>query len=166
MFRNEKPQLGRNRQFHQLGVEYFNSTSSIFDDLELILITEKILGSLGLKEQVELRVNSIGSADNREQYSSFLREWLKGRAHLLSEEGRAMALNNPMRLLDTKREQDQSVISEARNQLERCLIVRESARFFVGRAAGPTAEDDRTASDSRSGARLGPEAGARAGLLQ
>jgi histidyl-tRNA synthetase len=113
MFRNERPQLGRNRQFHQLGVEYFNSKYSLYDDLELILLSEKIVSRFALQDFLELKVNFIGDARDREVYADHLRTWLQGKEGALSEEGRDMIRRNVMRLLDTKRQQDKEVLSRA-----------------------------------------------------
>ena len=113
MFRNEKPQLGRHRQFYQFGVEYFNSKYNCFDDLELILITEEILNRLNIRQDVELQVNFIGEAEDRKMYSDYLRKWIEDKKEGLSTQGQTMIDKNIIRLLDTKINQDKKIFSKA-----------------------------------------------------
>jgi histidyl-tRNA synthetase len=113
MFRNEKPQLGRSRQFYQLGVEYFDSKYSCFDDLEMILILEEIMNHFQIRDQLDLSLNYIGNFQDRERYSNYLRNWIQDYKLELSAEGQKMVETNILRLLDSKREGDKEIILKA-----------------------------------------------------
>lgn len=100
MFRYERPQAGRRRQFHQLGVEYFG-TSSALADAEVIELGYRYLVEIGFAE-VTLAVNSIGDSECRPAYQAMLSEYLREREHLLCEDSRRRIDSNPMRVLDCK----------------------------------------------------------------
>ena len=134
MFRNEKPQLGRSKQFYQFGVENFDSKYSIYDDLELLLISERIMEHLGIRSEVELHVNFIGRAEQRLDFADYLTSWVKGKTPELSPEGRKMAEVNIIRLLDSKREADKRVLSGTGSIL---CNRRKSVQFLREQSACP-----------------------------
>ncbi len=111
MFRHERPQRGRNRQFSQVGVEVFG-----FDgpdvDAELLLLTHKMWQQLGLKN-VRLELNSLGTADCRAAYREVLIKYLEGHSELLDEEAKKRLYSNPMRILDSKNPELKTVVAEA-----------------------------------------------------
>lgn len=100
MFRAERPQAGRYREFWQIGAEYFmNATPAA--DAELLLLVEKLFQSLNLGE-VRLKVNSLGDAECRPRYLAALRAYLKNKIQDLCEDCRVRAEKNPLRVLDCK----------------------------------------------------------------
>jgi histidyl-tRNA synthetase len=109
MFRYERPQKGRNRQFYQAGVEYLGS-SSPEADVEVIELGWRYLEELGIAD-VELRLNSIGDEEDRAAYRNDLTEFLEGRRSELSEDAQRRINANPLRILDSKA--DQQVIADA-----------------------------------------------------
>ena len=101
MFRYERPQKGRQRQFHQIGVEAFGiATPDI--DAELILITARLWRQLGLGDSVELQLNSIGSSDARAAYRTALVAYLDSHRQALDEDSQRRLDSNPLRILDSK----------------------------------------------------------------
>jgi histidyl-tRNA synthetase len=111
MFRYERPQKGRYRQFHQIGVEAFGMEGPDID-AELILMTARMWRALGLKE-VTLQLNSLGTTAARMRYRDALVDYLSGRRRQLDEDSRRRLESNPMRILDSKNPQMQAVIGEA-----------------------------------------------------
>jgi len=111
MFRQERPQAGRLRQFHQFGAEALGSTSPLLD-AEMIEIAYHILRSLGLKNLV-VKINSLGIPEIRENYKNILREYLKDKKEKLSEESRRRFDTNILRIFDSKIEVDQLIMKNA-----------------------------------------------------
>ena len=109
MFRYERPQKGRNRQFHQAGVEYLGSASAEAD-VEVIEFGWRYLEELGLSS-VELRLNSIGDPADRATYDEQIRRFLDERREALSDDARRRVDTNPMRVLDSKA--DAAIIADA-----------------------------------------------------
>lgn len=109
MFRYERPQQGRRRQFWQLGVEYLG-TDEVEADLEVIEVGYRFLREAGLSD-VEVLVNSIGDPEDRQRYHEQLIAWLEARQDRLSEDARRRIRSNPMRVLDSKA--DAEVVSDA-----------------------------------------------------
>ena len=105
MFRREKPQSGRLRQFNQFGIEYFNQ-SSYFCDLEVILVAEKIIEKLNLKDRTELQLNTIGNYQSRVKFKNKLVEFFSKYKNDLSEDSRNRLEKNPLRILDSKHKSD------------------------------------------------------------
>lgn len=101
MFRHERPQKGRYRQFHQAGVEVFGIPNPEID-AELIMLTARLWKELGIAEHVTLQLNSIGSLEARKNYRSALVAFLQQHVDLLSEEEKERLEKNPLRILDTK----------------------------------------------------------------
>lgn len=101
MFRHERPQKGRQRQFHQLGVEAFGMLTSAID-LEMILLSKRILEALGLAQDIKLQINNLGSRDDREQYKKILIDYFTAHEDKLDDDSRRRLLKNPLRILDSK----------------------------------------------------------------
>ena len=111
MFRYERPQAGRQRQFHQIGVEYlaFDDPRS---DAEAIALAWDLLGDLGLKG-LALELNSLGSAEDRARYRQELVAWLEARRDGLDPDSQARLATNPLRILDSKQPGTQALLAEA-----------------------------------------------------
>ncbi|WP_457643706.1 histidine--tRNA ligase [Persephonella sp.] len=99
MFRYERPQAGRYRQFHQIGAEIFGVDSPVAD-AELIKMVQDILDSLGI--QTRLEINTLGDFESRKRYMEVLRQFLKGVEDSLCEDCRKRIERNPLRVLDCK----------------------------------------------------------------
>jgi histidyl-tRNA synthetase len=108
MFRRERPQKGRFRQFYQIGAEVIGSESPAID-AELIELVVSILDELGITGY-ELLINSVGSKESRGRYNDVLREQLREVAPQMCEDCRRRAETNPLRVLDCKVPQDQPII--------------------------------------------------------
>lgn len=111
MFRYEKPQKGRNRQFSQIGVEVFGYPGPEAD-AELLLMTRRMWQRLGI-DNVRLELNSLGSAECRASYRQVLIEYFEQHLEVLDEEAKSRLHSNPLRLLDSKNPQMQAVIQQA-----------------------------------------------------
>ncbi len=111
MFRQERPQAGRLRQFHQFGAEAIGSISPLLD-AEMIEMSYNIFKRLGLKDLV-VKVNSLGVPQSREDYKNKLREFLSDKINKLSEEGRKRFDKNILRIFDSKVESDQEILKDA-----------------------------------------------------
>ena len=116
MFRQEKPQAGRLRQFHQFGGEALGSTSSYLD-AEMIQVSFHILKQLGLQD-LTVKINTLGVPASREIYKQKLKSFLKDKKHLLSEDSRKRFDNNVLRIFDSKVEEDQHLLKGAPTLLE------------------------------------------------
>ena len=117
MFRHERPQKGRYRQFHQAGVEVFGiATPEI--DAELIILTARLWKALGIDQHVSLQLNSIGSLEARANYRSALVAFLENHRDLMSEEEKERLVKNPLRILDTKNQALQDVLDGAPKLLD------------------------------------------------
>lgn len=112
MFRREKPQSGRLRQFTQIGVEYFNQYSNLCD-LEVIFLANSIIQSLGINKKVCLHINSIGNTTSRNKYVVELTKFLEKFKSELSEESQIRLDKNPLRILDSKNIKDKRIIEGA-----------------------------------------------------
>ncbi len=111
MFRHERPQKGRYRQFHQIGVEAFGFAGPDID-VELILMSARLWRSLGLG-RVRLEINSLGSTEARATYRQRLTTYLSANQGLLDEAERARLHKNPMRILDSKNPNLKTLIDSA-----------------------------------------------------
>lgn len=109
MFRYEKPQKGRYRQFHQVGVEAFNLPGPDVD-AELIVLTWRLWKKLGLADAVTLQLNSLGSSEARAAYRDALVAYLRERFDQLDEDSQRRLTTNPLRILDSKNEATQAVL--------------------------------------------------------
>lgn len=111
MFRAERPQKGRQRQFHQFGVEVIGTDNPVAD-VECIAFMIRIYQRIGIKN-FELKLNSVGDPESRENYKSVLKEYLKPHFDKLSELSQKRFEKNPMRILDSKEPEDQEFINNA-----------------------------------------------------
>ncbi|MEW8657998.1 MAG: histidine--tRNA ligase [Candidatus Thiodiazotropha endolucinida] len=116
MFRHERPQKGRYRQFHQIGVEAFGLAGPDID-LELILITARIWRELGLRD-LELQLNTLGTSEERANYRDQLIVYLRERFDELDEDSQRRLESNPLRILDSKNPRMASVIEDAPSLME------------------------------------------------
>lgn len=111
MFRQERPQAGRFRQFHQFGAEAIGSTSPLLD-AEMIELSYRILKRLGLKDLV-VKINSLGVPVSREEYKNQLRKFLSDKKDNLTEDSRKRFDKNILRIFDSKIESDQELLKNA-----------------------------------------------------
>ena len=111
MFRYERPQAGRQRQFHQIGVEWLGA-SSPRSDVEVIALAWDLLDQLGVGG-LELELNSLGSIDDRRAYRSALVGWLQERRDALDDDSRSRLESNPLRILDSKNRDTQDLLELA-----------------------------------------------------
>ncbi|MCG6200318.1 histidine--tRNA ligase [Psychromonas antarctica] len=112
MFRHERPQKGRYRQFHQFGVETFGIASADID-AEVILLSARLWKALGIDEHVELQLNSLGSNDARALYKDALVEFLSAHVDILDEDSKRRMMTNPLRVLDSKNPDIQALLVDA-----------------------------------------------------
>lgn len=133
MFRYERPQKGRYRQFYQLGVELLG-VENPQADIEVILLASHILKELKLKGDIKLHLNTIGDSESRAAFRDKLVQYLETRKSELSPESLERLQRNPLRILDSKDEADRRVVSEAPSLSE--SLNDNSRRFFEQICAG------------------------------
>ena len=129
MFRHERPQKGRYRQFHQLGAEVFGLQGPDID-AELILLTARWWRALGIHQHVALELNSIGSLEARANYRDALVAFLEQHQDRLDEDCRRRMYVNPLRVLDTKNEDIQLLLKDAPVLTD--YLDEESRKHFAG----------------------------------
>ncbi len=112
MFRHERPQKGRLRQFHQIGIELLGVPVPTAD-IEVIQAGAHVLDALGIRDVTRLELNTLGDAESRTAYREALVAYFTRRQSELSEEGRNRLLRNPLRLLDSKDGRDRAISAEA-----------------------------------------------------
>ena len=112
MFRHERPQKGRYRQFHQFGVEVFGLTGPDID-AELIMMTARLWRELGIAQFTTLQLNTLGSSAERAAYRDALVTFLEQHKESLDEESQRRMYSNPLRVLDTKNPQVQEILQHA-----------------------------------------------------
>ena len=117
MFRYERPQKGRLRQFNQFGIELLGISSSMAD-IEVISVGYEFLKKLNIKGNVCLKINSLGDHDSRINYKKVLVDYLNDFKSELSDESLKRLLENPLRILDSKSEVDQKILVKAPNVLD------------------------------------------------
>eukprot|EP00743_Colponemidia_sp_Colp-15_P004314 GILK01004654.1.p1 GENE.GILK01004654.1~~GILK01004654.1.p1 ORF type:complete len:431 (-),score=45.44 GILK01004654.1:95-1387(-) len=128
MFRYERPQKGRLRQFHQFGIEFIGATHS-FSDVEVIDLANTLLNRLGIQSSCSLRINSLGDEESRNRYSEVLKDFFNGQEHLLSPESQnRLKRGSVLRILDSKSIQDRTVLQSAPS-LDRFLSDASRRRF-------------------------------------
>lgn len=127
MFRHERPQKGRYRQFHQVGVEVFGLAGPDID-AELILITRRLWEKLGLLSNVRLELNTLGTSESRTVYREKLIEFLLKHEEALDEDSRKRLRTNPLRVLDSKNLDTQKIVANAPNMLD-CMDEESKAHF-------------------------------------
>ena len=127
MFRYERPQKGRSRQFQQLSIEAYGfSDSSI--DLEILEISDYLFEQLSVKKKMVLEINSIGSQNDQREYSNKLKDYFTKYKKELDEDSLKRLSKNPMRILDSKNEDLKNIIKKAPNILD--SISKESQENF------------------------------------
>ncbi|HEJ9030500.1 TPA: histidine--tRNA ligase [Serratia marcescens] len=129
MFRYERPQKGRYRQFHQLGAEVFGLQGPDID-AELILLTARWWKALGIAEHVKLELNSIGSLEARANYRDALVAFLEQHVEVLDEDCKRRMYSNPLRVLDSKNPEVQALLNDAPRLSE--YLDEESRAHFAG----------------------------------
>ncbi|MBL4307523.1 histidine--tRNA ligase [Vibrio fluvialis] len=129
MFRHERPQKGRYRQFHQCGVEVFGLNGPDVD-AELIMMTARLWRELGIDKHVRLELNSIGSQDDRADYRTALVAFLEQHIDVLDEDCKRRMHTNPLRVLDTKNPDIQAILGDAPRLSE--YLGEESQAHFAG----------------------------------
>ena len=127
MFRYERPQRGRYRQFHQFGVEAFGLAGPDID-AELILLTARLWQDLGIADKVTLELNSLGSLEARAKYKDILVDYLTLNQALLDEDSQKRLASNPLRILDSKNPAMADILSKAPALLDH--LDEESAVHF------------------------------------
>ena len=128
MFRRERPQKGRYRQFHQINLENMGEKSPYLD-FEIILIANNLLNELGIdKKHFKLILNSLGSQEDQKNYSKILINYLTQYKSKLSETSLSRLEKNPLRILDSKDEQDKEILQNAPFISEN--LSQESTHYF------------------------------------
>ncbi|MBU2987324.1 histidine--tRNA ligase [Saccharophagus degradans] len=117
MFRYEKPQKGRLRQFHQFGVEAFGLNGPDID-AELLIMSARLWKELGISSAVELQLNSLGSSDARAKFKADLVAFLEQHKERLDEDSQRRLGSNPLRILDSKEAKTQALLDEAPSLLD------------------------------------------------
>ena len=136
MFRYERPQAGRQRQFHQLGVE-FVGYDSVSSDVEIITLAWDILERLGIKE-LNLEINSLGDLTDRSNFQKAFLEWLDINKKSLDLDSQKRIEKNPLRILDTKNLQTKKILEDAprlidflsEKSLKRFLTIKEKLKHL------------------------------------
>lgn len=133
VFRHERPQKGRLRQFHQIDVEILG-VAQPQADIEVVAAGAHILQELGVADRVELQINSLGDPESRQRYRDVLLDYLQAHQADLSEESRQRMNKNPMRIFDSKDDGDKAIMTDA--PLLRDHLNEEAQAFFATVLAG------------------------------
>ena len=135
MFRYERPQAGRQRQFHQIGVEWLG-VASARSDVEVIALAWDLLAQLGVGG-LELEINSLGTPEDRQAYRAALVAWLEQRNDQLDADSQARLSTNPLRILDSKNPATQALLEQAPTLAD--ALSSESQQRFMAVQQGLTA---------------------------
>ncbi|WP_250459907.1 histidine--tRNA ligase [Microbulbifer litoralis] len=127
MFRYERPQKGRLRQFHQFGIEVFGIEGPDID-AEILVMTARLWRQLGIQDHVKLQLNSLGNSASRAAYREALVTYLSERREQLDEDSQRRLERNPLRILDSKNPQTQELLADAPCLLD--FLDGESAAHF------------------------------------
>ncbi|MBC54569.1 MAG: histidine--tRNA ligase [Gammaproteobacteria bacterium] len=127
MFRHERPQKGRYRQFHQVGIESFGMSGPDID-AEIIMISAALWRELGLTQSVRLEINNIGTAADRQAFGAALTAFLQQHEADLDDDSRRRLLSNPLRVLDSKVPSTQALLSDAPTLVE--FVSAETAAHY------------------------------------
>ncbi len=127
MMRYERPQLGRTRQFHQFGAEHLGASHPLVD-VETIALGAQILQELGLWSKVKLEINTLGDSSSRANYRAALVQYLTPYRSDLSADSQIRLDRNPLRILDSKNDQDKKIITDAPKFSS--YLTDESKEFF------------------------------------
>ncbi len=133
MFRHERPQKGRLRQFHQIGAELLGVAAPL-GDIEIIALAVHILDALGVLEKTTLEINTLGDAESRKAYRDVLVDYLNEHRDRLSEDSRDRLERLPLRVLDSKDEGDRRIIADA--PVMHDYLTGAAADFFAAVRAG------------------------------
>ncbi len=133
MFRYERPQKGRLRQFHQIGVELLGVGEPL-GDIEVIALGAAILTELGIASMTRLELNTLGNAQSRAVYRDVLVDYLSAHRDALSEDSLTRLERNPLRILDSKDRGDRAVVADAPEF--GASLDAESTEFFAAVRAG------------------------------
>ncbi len=128
MFRYERPQKGRQRQFHQVGVEVLGADSAQAD-VETVALGANFLRALGLKDKVTLHLNTLGDFDSRQAYHRELVDYLQTYRDRLSADSLKRLDTNPLRILDSKDKQDRDIVESAPRLAD--SLTAEAQEFFA-----------------------------------
>lgn len=128
LFRYERPQKGRYRQFHQIDAEILGAAEPLAD-AELLVFADHLLKELGVSEGVTLTLNTLGDAASRDAWRAALVEHFEGHRDQLSEDSIERLARNPLRILDSKDARDQAVVATAPD-IDACLT-EEAQAFFA-----------------------------------
>jgi len=112
MFRHEKPQKGRYRQFHQFGAEAFGFEGPDID-VEMIMMGARLWQAFGISDHVELQINSLGDAESRANYKAVLVDYLQQHIDGLDEDSKRRLTSNTLRVLDSKDQATQAIVANA-----------------------------------------------------
>ena len=129
MFRHERPQKGRYRQFYQLGVETYGMAGSDID-AEIILLTDRFWHELGIRDKVRLEINTLGTTEERLSYRTKLVDYFNQHLDALDEDSLRRLKTNPLRILDSKNRELKTVIQDAPELME--SMGEESLNHFKG----------------------------------
>ena len=135
MFRYERPQAGRQRQFHQIGVEWLGAASAR-SDVEVIALAWDLLDQLGVGG-LALEINSLGTSEDRQAYRAALVAWLEQRRDQLDADSQARLNTNPLRILDSKNPETQALLEQAPTLVD--ALCPESSQRFAAVQEGLTA---------------------------
>lgn len=127
MFRYERPQKGRYRQFYQLGLEHFSSMKNPYIDVEIILIAARILHQLGIKNY-NLEINSLGNLKERKRFNEALFDYFSKFKNELSKDSQDRLNRNPLRILDSKDSKDKAIVEGA--PILKDFLEKETLGFF------------------------------------
>ena len=136
MFRYERPQKGRYRQLHQVGVEVLGAAVPQ-TDVEVLCLAWDVLSALGLKDHVRLELNTLGDTESRAEYRKALVSYFEQYKDKLSEDSLNRLEKNPLRILDSKDEGDKKLVENAPSMLD--YLNEDSRAFFESVKAGLTA---------------------------
>lgn len=112
LFRHERPQKGRYRQFHQINCEFIGAMGPSAD-VETILLIQALVTELGLSKHITLEVNTLGDGESRARYKAALTCYFRDHYSSLSDDSRAKIETNPLRILDTKIDDDKKIVAHA-----------------------------------------------------
>ena len=132
MFRHERPQKGRQSQFHQVGVEVLGVESPLAD-IEALALAWRVLDALGVADVVTLEINTLGDGDSRAAYRDALVAYLSDFRDRLSEDSRDRLERNPLRILDSKDEGDRAIVADAPRMAD---SLTPAARDFFAEVTG------------------------------
>ena len=146
IFRYERPQKGRYRQFHQLDAEIIGAGEPA-SDVEIIAMGAQLLAELGISERVELKLNTLGDPATRDAWRDALVDHFRGHAADLSEDSRARLEKNPLRILDSKAHQDWPIVDAAPTVDD--FLTAEASDFFAAVTSGLDAAGVKWTRDAR-----------------